>query len=94
MTQRLYRLLVATGLTFAFSLSLATLDGLGWLVLPQPYRLAIPTALVLSAFLGIVLLSGAIGIPKKPGENEEEPAEEARNEEARNEEAPDEEVEA
>ena len=64
---RLYRLLLATGALFVFSLALAVLDGLGWLVLPQPFRLAIPVALVLSAFLGIVLLSGTIGIPKKPG---------------------------
>ena len=70
MSVRLYRLLLASGALFALSLALAVLDGVGWLVLPQPFRLAIPIALVLSAFLGIVLLSGAIGIPKKPGTEE------------------------
>ena len=82
MSQRLYRLLLATGLAFAFSLGLAILDGLGWLVLPQPYRLAIPTLLVLSAFLGIVLLSGAIGIPKNPAAPAEADADEEREEAA------------
>ena len=42
------------------------MDALGWLVLPQPYRLAIPALLVGSTLMGIVLLSGAIGIPKNP----------------------------
>ena len=65
MTLRLYRLLIATGLVFVFSLALAFLDGLGWLVLPQPFRLAIPIALVLSAFFGIVMLSASLGSPAR-----------------------------
>lgn len=74
MSLRLYRLLLATGLVFGLSLVLALLDGAGWLVLPQPFRLAIPIGLVLSAFLGIVLLSGAIGTPKRPGAENEDAA--------------------
>ena len=66
MSARLYRSLLAVGGVFLLSLGLAVLDGIGWLVLPQPFRIAIPIGLVLSVLLGIVLLSGAIGIPKKP----------------------------
>lgn len=66
MSYRLYRLLIATGLVFVLSLAMAVLDGLEWLVLPQPYRLAIPVALVASVFVGIVVLSAAIGTPKRP----------------------------
>jgi hypothetical protein len=36
-------------------------------VLPQPLRPLLLLALVLSTLVGIVLLSGAIGMPKKPG---------------------------
>jgi hypothetical protein len=67
MTDRFYRLLIGTGLVFGVSLVLALLDGAGWFALPQPLRPALLVALVLSTLLGIVLLSGAIGMPKKPG---------------------------
>lgn len=78
MTNRFYRLLIASGVVFAISLVLALLDGFGWLVLPQPFRLVIPAALVVSMLLGIVLLSGSIGIPKNPRETPEpEPTPEA-----------------
>lgn len=70
MSQRLYRLLLATGFAFVLSLALAVLDGVGWLVLAQPFRLAIPITLVLSVFLGIVMLSAAIGMPKRPGSDD------------------------
>ena len=66
MTARFYRLLLATGATFAVSLVLALLDGAGWFVLPQPARPALLLVLVLSTLVGIVLLSGAIGMPKNP----------------------------
>lgn len=74
MSLRLYRVLLAAGLVFGLSLILALLDGAGWLVLPQPFRLAIPVGLVLSAFLGIVILSGVIGTPKRPGTENEDTA--------------------
>lgn len=74
MSSRFYYVLVGTGLVFGLSLALALLDGAGWLVLPQVFRPAIPVGLVLSAFLGIVLLSGAIGTPKRPGAESEDAA--------------------
>lgn len=74
MSATLYRLLIASGVLFAVSLSLAVLDALGWLVLPQAIRPGIPIALVGSTLLGIVLLSGSIGIPKNPRAETETPA--------------------
>ncbi|MEL6616552.1 MAG: hypothetical protein AAFQ43_12490, partial [Bacteroidota bacterium] len=68
MSARFFRSLVATGVVFILSLALAVLDALGWLVLPQTVRPAIPVVLVLSTLVGIVMLSGSIGIPKKPEE--------------------------
>lgn len=77
MTARFFRFLVATGVVFVLSLALALLDALEWLVLPQPVRPLIPVVLVLSTLVGIVLLSGSIGIPKKPdaASGESEPTE-------------------
>ncbi|MEM1055983.1 MAG: hypothetical protein AAGI52_10690 [Bacteroidota bacterium] len=72
MTRRLYHLFLATGAVFALSLAMAVLDSLGWLVLPQPFRLAIPLALVLSAFFGIVMLSASLGSPAKMRQEMEE----------------------
>lgn len=66
MSSGLYRLLIASGVVFAFSLALAIVDALGWLVLPQAARPFIPIVLVASTLIGIVLLSGSIGIPKNP----------------------------
>ena len=66
MSTGLYRLLIASGVVFVLSLALALLDAMGWLVLPQSVRPFIPVVLVGSTLLGIVLLSGSIGIPKNP----------------------------
>ena len=66
MTPRFYRLLLATGAAFAVSLALVVLDGAGLYRLPQPLRPVLLGALVLSTLAGIVLLSGAIGMPKNP----------------------------
>ena len=66
MSRRLYRFLLASGVVFAVSLVLALLDGTGLLVLPQPVRPFIPIALVLSTLVGIVILSGSIGMPTRP----------------------------
>lgn len=71
MSAGFYRLLIASGIVFVLSLTLALLDALDWLVLPQPVRPFIPIVLVASTLLGIVLLSGSIGIPKNPRETPE-----------------------
>ena len=66
MSSGFYRLLIASGVVFALSLALAIADALDWLVLPQAARPFIPVVLVASTLVGIVLLSGSIGIPKNP----------------------------
>ncbi len=77
MSAGLFRLLIASGVVFALSLALALLDAMGWLVLPQPARPFIPVVLVASTLLGIVLLSGTIGIPKNPRHAPEAPGDAA-----------------
>ena len=61
----LYRALTVSGVAFAVSLALVVADALGWLVLPQPFRGALPWVLLASMFAGIVLLSGALGNPAR-----------------------------
>lgn len=56
----------ASAWIFLVSLVFAVVDALGWLILPHPFRIVIPMALVLSTLVGITLLVGMLGIPKKP----------------------------
>ena len=55
----------ASGIGFAIAFGLALLDGAGVLRLPQPFRGAVPWVMILTATVGITLLVGAIGMPKR-----------------------------
>ena len=55
----------ATGVGFTIGLVLLLLDVLAGIHLPQPFRAAIPWVLILSSGVGITLLVGALGTPKR-----------------------------
>lgn len=55
-----------SGWTLLAALVVAVLDaGLG-VRLPQPFRAAVPWVLVASLLVWLTLLSGTLGMPKKP----------------------------
>lgn len=58
-------LLRASGLAFVVALALALLDAGAGVRLPQPFRAAIPWVLIVSATVGVTLLVGALGTPKR-----------------------------
>ena len=63
---RSFRLaLRAAGIGFALGLVLMLLDVLAGVQLPQPFRAGIPWLLVVSSGVGITLLVGALGTPKR-----------------------------
>lgn len=63
---RLRALLRASGAVFAVTLALVILDAAFGVRLPAAVRPALPWLLVASMGVGIVLLVGAIGMPKRP----------------------------
>ena len=66
LTPRLLLALRVSGWTLLATLVVAMLDaGLG-LRLPQPVRGAVPWVLVASLLVWLTLLSGALGLPKRP----------------------------
>ena len=66
LTPRLLLALRVSGWTLLAALVTAALDaGLG-VQLPQPLRAAVPWVLVGSLLVWLTLLSGALGMPKKP----------------------------
>jgi hypothetical protein len=54
------------GATFAVALALVLLDVLAGVRLPVAVRPALPWALVGSTLVGVTLLVGALGMPKRP----------------------------
>ncbi|GAB5534065.1 MAG: hypothetical protein Rubg2KO_03140 [Rubricoccaceae bacterium] len=63
---RSFRLaLRTTGIGFALGLALVLLDTLAGVPLPQPFRSALPWVLILSSAVGITLLVGSLGTPKR-----------------------------
>ena len=64
--RRGFRILLRTcGLVFVVGLALVLLDALAGVQLPQPFRSALPWLLVISSGVGITLLVGALGTPKR-----------------------------
>lgn len=66
LTPRLLLALRLSGWTLLATLVLAVLDAVLGVQLPQPFRAAIPWVLVGSLLVWLTLLSGALGMPKKP----------------------------
>ena len=65
LTPRLLRLMRLSGWTLLATLVVVGLDVAG-LRLPQPLRGAVPWVLVGSLLVWLTLLSGALGLPKRP----------------------------
>lgn len=61
-----------TGLVFFASLGLVFLDVLAGVRLPAAVRPALPWALVGATLVGITLLVGALGMPKRPDQPDDE----------------------
>ena len=60
-----------SGIGFAVAFGLALLDGTGVLRLPQPFRGAVPWVMILTATVGVTLLVGALGMPKREASPED-----------------------
>ena len=65
LTPGLLRVMRASGWTLLATLVVVGLDVVG-LRLPQPLRGAVPYVLVVSLLVWLTLLSGTIGLPKRP----------------------------
>ncbi|MEO0559572.1 MAG: hypothetical protein AAF170_15455 [Bacteroidota bacterium] len=63
---RSFRLVLrASGVGFALGLVLLLLDVLAGVQLPQPFRAGVPWLLIGTSGVGITLLVGALGTPKR-----------------------------
>lgn len=72
LTPGVLRLMRVSGWTLLVMLGVVALDVAGFR-LPQPLRAAVPWVLVGSLVVWLTLLSGAIGLPKRPQPTPEAP---------------------
>jgi len=63
-----------SGIGFTVGLVLMLLDVLAGIQLPQPFRAGIPWLLIVTSGVGITLLVGALGMPKRTSDAAEDPA--------------------